>query len=88
MYIHFICIFQNTRKISVFLFENNVLTEAKNGFSKNISTDTAIQTSIESIKEASDRGLHAIGLLFDLSKVYDVINGLEIQKYDCRDLSH
>jgi hypothetical protein len=53
--------------------DNNLLTEAQNGFRKNKSTDTASQTFIESIKDASERGLHAIELFFDLSKAY-VIN--------------
>jgi retron-type reverse transcriptase len=44
------------------------------GFRKNKSTDIANQTFIESIQDALDRGLHAIGLFFDLSKAYDVIN--------------
>jgi hypothetical protein len=54
--------------------ENNVLIEAQNGFKKNKSKDTTSQTFIESIQEALDRGLHAIGLFFDLSKAYDMIN--------------
>jgi hypothetical protein len=53
--------------------ENNVLTEAQNGFRKEKSTATASQTFIESIQEALDRGLHVIGLFFDLSKAYDVM---------------
>jgi alpha-D-ribose 1-methylphosphonate 5-triphosphate synthase subunit PhnL len=32
------------------------------------------QTFIESIQEALDKGTHAIGLFFDLTKAYDVIN--------------
>jgi hypothetical protein len=57
-----------------FLIQNDILTEAQNGFRKNKSTDTASQSFIESIQEALDRGLHAIGVFFDLSKAYDVIN--------------
>jgi hypothetical protein len=53
---------------------NNVLTEAQNGFRKNKSTDTASQTFIESIQNALDTGLHAIGLFLDLSKAYNVTN--------------
>jgi hypothetical protein len=41
---------------------------------ENKSTETASQTFIESIQEAVDKGLHAIGLLFDLTKAYDVAN--------------
>jgi hypothetical protein len=36
---------------------------------KNKSTDTPSQTIIENIQKTSDRGLHAIGLFFDLPKV-------------------
>jgi hypothetical protein len=61
-------------RLIVFLMDNNVLTEAPNGFRKNKSTDTANQTFIERVQDALDRGLHAIGLFFDLSKAYDVIN--------------
>jgi hypothetical protein len=57
-----------------FLIQNDILTETQNGFRKNKSTDTASQSFIESIQEALDRGLHAIGVFFDLSKGYDVID--------------
>jgi hypothetical protein len=46
--------------------DNNVLTEAQNGFGKNKSNDTASQTFTESIKNALDRGLHAM----DYSSIY------------------
>jgi hypothetical protein len=52
----------------------NVITEAQNGFRKNKSTDTASQTFIKSIQEALDKGTHAIGLFFALTKAYDLIN--------------
>jgi hypothetical protein len=54
--------------------DKNVLAEAQNIFRKNKSTDTGSQTFTESIQDALDRGLHATGLFFDLSKAYDVIN--------------
>jgi hypothetical protein len=38
------------------------------------STEKACQTFIGTIQEAMDRGLHAIGLFFDLTKAYDFIN--------------
>jgi hypothetical protein len=41
---------------------------------KKKSTDTASKTFIESTQEAIDKGLHAIGLLLNLTKAYDVIN--------------
>ncbi|PNF28301.1 hypothetical protein B7P43_G05448, partial [Cryptotermes secundus] len=61
-------------RLMLFLIQNNILTEAQNGFRKNKSTDTASQSFIESIPEALDNGLYAIGLFFDLSKAYDVID--------------
>jgi hypothetical protein len=54
------------------LLQNNILTEAQNGFRKTKSTVTASQSFIESIQQASDSGLHVTGLFFDLSKAYDV----------------
>jgi diphthamide biosynthesis methyltransferase len=54
--------------------ENDELIEAQNGFRNNKSTDTASETFIQSIQEVLERGLHAIGLFFDLSKAHDVIN--------------
>jgi hypothetical protein len=61
-------------RLTPFLIQNNILTGAQNGFRKNKSTDTASQSFIESIQEALDSGLHSIGLFFDLSKAYDVID--------------
>jgi hypothetical protein len=40
--------------------DNNVLTEAQNGFRKNKLTDKGSQTFTESIQDALDRGLQAI----------------------------
>jgi potassium voltage-gated channel Eag-related subfamily H protein 8 len=51
-----------------FLVENNVIMDAQNGFRREKSTNTACQTFIENIQEALDKGLHAIGILFDLPK--------------------
>jgi len=50
------------------------LTEAQNGFGKRKCIDTAIQSFIESIQETLDTGLHTIGILFDLTKAYNVWN--------------
>jgi hypothetical protein len=54
--------------------ENSLLIGAQNDFRKNKSTDTSSLTFIESIQEALDRELYAIGLFFYLLKAYDVIN--------------
>jgi retron-type reverse transcriptase len=57
-----------------FVIKNSILTEAQNGFRQKKSTETAIQSFIESIQEAIDRNIHAIGIFCDLTKAYDVIN--------------
>jgi len=40
----------------------------------NKSTNTAIQSFIERKQEALDSGLQAVGIFFDLTKPYDVLN--------------
>ena len=57
-----------------FVTKYAILTEVQNGFRKNKSTETASQTFIESIQEAMDRRLHVIGIFFDLTKAYNVID--------------
>jgi hypothetical protein len=63
-----------------FLIQNDILTEAQNGFRKNKSTDTASQSFIESIQEALDKGL-------DLSKAYKVMDhDILLDKLDSYDI--
>jgi len=50
-----------------------------NGFREQKSTTTASQSFIERIQEALDNGLQAIGIFFDLTKVYDVLNHRVLQ---------
>jgi len=38
------------------------------------STETASHSFIQSVQEALDSHLHAVGIFLDLSKTYDVIN--------------
>ncbi|PNF20311.1 hypothetical protein B7P43_G13693 [Cryptotermes secundus] len=57
-----------------FVTKYAILTELQNGFRKNKSTETPSQTFIESIQEAMGRRFHVIGIFFDLTKAYDVIN--------------
>jgi len=38
------------------------------------STETASHSFIQSVTEALDRHLHAVGIFLELSKAYDVIN--------------
>ena len=61
-------------RITSFLCENKILSEAQNGFRKGKSIDTTIQSYIERIQKALSNQLHTIGLFIDLSKAYDVLN--------------
>jgi len=58
----------------IFLNKHNIITEVQNGFRGQKSTTTAIQSFIEGIQEALDNGLQAIGIFFNLTKAYDVLN--------------
>jgi len=57
-----------------FLYKNKILTEAQNGFRKGKCVETAIQSCIETIQEALDKGIHSIGIFIDLTKAYDTLN--------------
>jgi hypothetical protein len=57
-----------------FLYENKILTGAQNGFRKGKYIETAVQSFIEIIQEALDKGVHLIGIFIDLTKVYDTLN--------------
>jgi hypothetical protein len=57
-----------------FVTTHNILIEEQNGFRKNKSTETASQTIIENVQEVLDRRSYAIGIFFDLTKAYDVID--------------
>jgi hypothetical protein len=57
-----------------FITKNNILMEAQNGFREKKSTETALHSFLESIQEATDKGIHVIGIFFYLKKAYDVIN--------------
>ena len=49
-------------------------TETQNGFRKGKCIETSIQSFMERIQEALDKGREVIGIFFDLTKVYDVLN--------------
>jgi len=57
-----------------FLKKFNILTEEQNGFRNNKSTETDCYTFTENIQQALDNNLHVVGIFFDLTKAYDVIN--------------
>ena len=61
-------------RLTIFLNKHNIVTEVQNGFREQKSTTTAIQSFIERIQEALDNGLQAIGIFFDLTKAYDILN--------------
>jgi hypothetical protein len=71
-------------RITSFLYENKILSEAQIGSRKGKSIDTAVQSYIERIHEALDKRVHTIGLFIDLSKAYDVLNhNFLIEKLSC-----
>jgi hypothetical protein len=51
-----------------------MLTDAQHDFRDNKSTETASQIFVEKIQESMDKQLYILGLFFDLTKAYDVIN--------------
>jgi hypothetical protein len=57
-----------------FLKKHHILIESQHGFIENKSTESASQSFIESVQEALDNQIKAIGIFLDLSKAYDVIN--------------
>ena len=57
-----------------FLNKHNIITQAQNGFREQKSTITAIQSFIVNIRQALDEGYKTMGIFFDLSKAYDVLN--------------
>ena len=57
-----------------FLKKHNTLTNVQHGFREKKSTETASHSFIDSVQEALDNHLHALGIFLDLSKAYDVIN--------------
>jgi hypothetical protein len=57
-----------------FASKYNLLTEVQNGSRKNKSTETASQTFIEKVQEAMDKRLYVIGIFFDVTKAYDMID--------------
>jgi hypothetical protein len=58
----------------MFLNKHNIITEVQNGFRKQKSTITALQSFIEKIRGALDGGLKAVGVFFDITKAYDALD--------------
>jgi hypothetical protein len=61
-------------RMIAFVSKYNLLTEVQNGFRKNKLTETVSQTFIEKVQEAIDKRLYVIGIFFDLTKAYDMID--------------
>ncbi|PNF29254.1 hypothetical protein B7P43_G10478, partial [Cryptotermes secundus] len=57
-----------------FTTKYKILTENQHGFQKNKSTTSACLSFIGKVQEALDRRLGVVGIFFDLSKAYDVID--------------
>jgi hypothetical protein len=51
-----------------------ILMESQYGFQKNKSTISACQSFVGKIQEALDKKLLPVGIFFDLTKAYDVID--------------
>jgi len=60
-------------RLFFFLKRHNILTSEQHGFMESKSTEIASHLFIQSVQEALDRHLHAVGIFLDLSKAYDVI---------------
>jgi hypothetical protein len=61
-------------RLMAFIEGNGVITEAQHGFRMMKSTETAMQTFIQSTQEAIEKKVNPIGIFFDLTKAYDVLN--------------
>ena len=61
-------------RLLLFLKKHNILTSEQHGFTESKSTETASHSFIQSVQEALDKHLYAVGIFLDLSKAYDVIN--------------
>ena len=61
-------------RITSFLYENKIFTEAQNCFRKGKCIETAVHSFNETIQEALDKQVCTIGTFFDLTKAHDVLN--------------
>ena len=59
-------------RLTPFLHNIKILTDAQNGFRKGKCIETAVQSFIEIIQEALDKGIHSIEVLIDLTKAYRI----------------
>jgi hypothetical protein len=61
-------------RLIAFVERSGVLTDAQNGFGKKRSTESAIQSVLESIQEAIEKKLNPTGIFLNLTKACDVLN--------------
>jgi len=73
-----------------FLTKNGILDDAQHGFREGKPTETATHVFLENIQEAIEKKKHLIGIFFDLSKAYDVLDHkillFKLSTYGVRDL--
>jgi hypothetical protein len=69
-------IFEKTMlsQISDYVDKNNILTDCQYGFRKGRSIGLALNSLIEQLRRAVDRGQIAIGVFMDLSKAFDAMD--------------
>jgi hypothetical protein len=61
-------------RLTDYLTTHSIITDCQHGFQKLKSTTTATFNLLNSLYTALDKGNHAIGLFYDLSKAFDTIN--------------
>jgi len=61
-------------RLMSFITSNNILNDSQHGFRKGKSTETAAQAFLENIQQAIEKKRHLIGIFFDLSKAYDILD--------------
>ena len=61
-------------RLGAFIKGNGVLSEAQHGFRIMKSTETALQTFIQSTQKVFEKKFNPIGIFLDLTKAYDVLS--------------
>jgi hypothetical protein len=77
-------------RLMSFVTKNGILNDAKHGFREGKSTETASHAFLENIQKATENKMHLIGIFFDLSKAYNVLDHkillFELNTYGIRSL--
>jgi len=61
-------------RLILFLYENKILTETQNGFRKAKCLETAVQSFVEIVQDASGKGINLIEIVIDLTTAYYTLN--------------